>query len=40
MIIDGIVDFDALRDELIQRYELYQTKKELFAERINPIYPV
>lgn len=40
MIIDGIVDFDALRDELIQRYELYENKKERFSERINPIYPV
>ncbi len=40
LIVDTITPFDALRGELITRYNIYQTKSEPFAERRNPIYPV
>jgi len=40
MIVDTITPFEALRDELIARYSIYQTKSEPFSERRNPIYPV
>src|SRR5260370_32028552 len=35
-----ITPFEALRDELIARYSIYQTKEARFSERRNPIYPV
>lgn len=40
MVIDGIVAPDALRDELISRYRIYQTKNVTFTERKHGIYPV
>ncbi|HLX41040.1 MAG TPA: carboxyl transferase domain-containing protein, partial [Ktedonobacteraceae bacterium] len=40
LIVDTITPFESLRDELIARYSIYQTKDALFSERRNPIYPV
>ncbi|HLI69818.1 MAG TPA: acyl-CoA carboxylase subunit beta [Ktedonobacteraceae bacterium] len=40
LIVDTITPFEALRDELIARYNVYSTKEERFSERRNPIYPV
>lgn len=40
MIIDGIIPADALRDELITRYEAYATKYIDFTRRKHPVYPV
>lgn len=40
MIVDTITPFEALRDELIARYSMYQTKDVRFSECRNPIYPV
>ncbi|MGH2478723.1 MAG: acyl-CoA carboxylase subunit beta, partial [Ktedonobacteraceae bacterium] len=40
LIIDTITPFEALRDELIARYNIYATKDAHFSERRNPIYPV
>lgn len=40
LIVDTITPFEALRDELIARYRIYQTKDALFSECRNPIYPV
>lgn len=40
MVIDDVVAPDKLRDELIKRYESYQTKNEKFTERKHGIYPV
>jgi acetyl-CoA carboxylase carboxyltransferase component len=40
LIVDTITPFEALRDELIARYSVYQTKEARFSECRNPIYPV
>ncbi len=40
LIVDTITPFEALRDELIARYSIYQTKEARFSECRNPIYPV
>lgn len=40
LIVDTITPFESLRDELIARYAIYQTKDEKFSECRNPIYPV
>ncbi|MGH2497915.1 MAG: acyl-CoA carboxylase subunit beta [Ktedonobacteraceae bacterium] len=40
MIVDTITPFESLRDELIARYSIYQTKDVRFSECRNPIYPV
>ena len=40
MIIDTIMPFESLRDELIARYRIYETKEMRFSECRNPIYPV
>ena len=40
MIVDTITPFESLRDELIARYSVYQTKEARFSECRNPIYPV
>ena len=40
LIIDTITPFESLRDELIVRYSIYQTKEAQFSECRNPIYPV
>jgi acetyl-CoA carboxylase carboxyltransferase component len=40
MIIDTITPFEALRDDLIARFSIYQTKDVRFSEGRNPIFPV
>ncbi len=40
MIVDTITPFESLRDDLIARYSVYQTKEARFSECRNPIYPV
>ena len=40
MVIDDIVAPNALREELIKRYNVYQSKKVTFTERKHGIYPV
>jgi acetyl-CoA carboxylase carboxyltransferase component len=40
LIVDTITPFESLRDELIARSGIYQTKEERFSECRNPIYPV
>jgi acetyl-CoA carboxylase carboxyltransferase component len=40
LIVDTITPFEALRAELIARYNVYQTKEARFSECRNPIYPV
>ncbi|MGO4887519.1 acyl-CoA carboxylase subunit beta [Anaerobacillus sp. MEB173] len=40
MIIDGIVQPNSLREELITRFEAYTSKQLIFSERKHPVYPV
>jgi methylmalonyl-CoA decarboxylase subunit alpha len=40
LIVDDIVSPDELRDALIQRYDLYETKEMTFSFRKHPVYPV
>ncbi|TVY08608.1 acyl-CoA carboxylase subunit beta [Paenibacillus cremeus] len=40
MVIDGIVAPNALRSELIRRFEAYASKRVVFSERKHPVYPV
>jgi methylmalonyl-CoA decarboxylase subunit alpha len=40
LIIDGIVDPDHLRGELIGRLVAYENKEMQFSERKHPVYPV
>jgi len=40
MHVDTITPCESLRDELIARYSVYQTKEARFSECRNPIYPV
>lgn len=40
LIVDDIVSGDALRDVLIDRYEMYESKSMIFSERKHPVYPV
>ncbi|WP_200411202.1 acyl-CoA carboxylase subunit beta [Virgibacillus salexigens] len=40
MVIDGVVKPEQLRDELIQRYSLYDSKSVTFTERKHGVYPV
>jgi acetyl-CoA carboxylase carboxyltransferase component len=40
LIVDTITPFEVLRDELIARFSIYQTKEARFSECRNPIYPV
>lgn len=40
MIIDDIIHPDALREELVKRFTVYQNKKKQFTERKHGIYPV
>ncbi|MDR0137252.1 acyl-CoA carboxylase subunit beta [Metabacillus idriensis] len=40
MIVDDIVSADDLREELISRFSLYETKQLSFSERKHPVYPV
>ncbi|WP_261133891.1 acyl-CoA carboxylase subunit beta [Bacillus sp. Marseille-Q3570] len=40
MIVDQIVSADDLREELIDRFEAYESKEMIFSERKHPVYPV
>ncbi len=40
LIVDTITPFESLRDELIARFRIFQTKEAVFSVRRNPIYPV
>ncbi|TCS94641.1 acyl-CoA carboxylase subunit beta [Hazenella coriacea] len=40
LIIDGIVQPDTLRMELIQRFTAYESKQLTFSHRKHPVYPV
>ncbi|TRM12503.1 acyl-CoA carboxylase subunit beta [Lentibacillus cibarius] len=40
MVIDAIVDPDKLRDELIERYRVYDSKNITFTDRKHGVYPV
>ncbi|MBU5266391.1 acyl-CoA carboxylase subunit beta [Virgibacillus proomii] len=40
MVVDAIIDPEKLRDELISRYELYDSKHVTFTERKHGVYPV
>ncbi|PWK11616.1 acyl-CoA carboxylase subunit beta [Tumebacillus permanentifrigoris] len=40
MIIDGIVDPNDLRNELVRRFEVYTSKYAPFTDRKHPVYPV
>lgn len=40
LIIDGIVQPDHLRTELIQRLTAYESKQLTFSQRKHPVYPV
>lgn len=40
MIIDDIVSGDVLRDVLIQRFHMYESKNVTFGMRKHPVYPV
>ena len=40
MVIDGIISPNSMREELIKRFEVYQSKKLVFSERKHPVYPV
>lgn len=40
MIVDGIVQPNRLREELIRRFDVYRSKYQIFTERKHPVYPV
>lgn len=40
MIVDGIVQPNDLRNELIQRFEAYSSKQQMFTNRKHGVYPV
>lgn len=40
LIVDAVIPGDSLRQELIQRLEMYSTKKKVFSVRRNPVTPV
>lgn len=40
MVIDQVVDPEKLRDELIKRYKVYETKNISYTERKHGVYPV
>lgn len=40
MVIDGIIDPNELRNELIRRFEMYSAKYLPFTDRKHPVYPV
>src|SRR5699024_901608 len=40
MVVDQIVEPDKLRDELINRYEMYESKNVNFTDRKHGVYPV
>lgn len=40
LIIDGIIGFDELRNELIGRYKVYETKERIRLPKRNSVHPV
>jgi len=40
LIVDAVIPFEHLRDELTRRFAAYETKVARFSERNNPVYPV
>lgn len=40
LVIDGIVEGNQLRDELVKRFKMYETKQLQFSDRKHPVYPV
>ncbi|WP_407637445.1 acyl-CoA carboxylase subunit beta [Calidifontibacillus oryziterrae] len=40
MIIDGIIEPNELRKELISRFDMYSSKYQVFTERKHGVYPV
>ncbi|RYG71827.1 acyl-CoA carboxylase subunit beta [Lentibacillus lipolyticus] len=40
MVVDAVVDPDKLRDELIERYRVYDSKNVTFTDRKHGVYPV
>jgi methylmalonyl-CoA decarboxylase subunit alpha len=40
LVVDGIVDPDHLRAELITRFAMYDSKQVSFGQRKHPVYPV
>ncbi|PWA12853.1 carboxylase [Pueribacillus theae] len=40
MIIDGIVEPNNLREELVKRFDAYMSKYQIFTDRKHPVYPV
>ncbi|MCY7710124.1 acyl-CoA carboxylase subunit beta [Bacillus safensis] len=40
MIVDGVIPFDHLRDELCHRLQAYTAKEMTFTRRKHPVYPV
>ncbi|WP_099158214.1 acyl-CoA carboxylase subunit beta [Virgibacillus ndiopensis] len=40
LVVDAIVDPDKLRDELVKRFTMYQSKSVTFTERKHGVYPV
>jgi methylmalonyl-CoA decarboxylase subunit alpha len=40
LVVDAVIEPDSLRQELIRRFALAQTKQRHFAERRNPVTPV
>jgi len=39
MVIDAVIEPDALREELIRRFALAESKERRFSGRRNPITP-
>ncbi|XNN70850.1 acyl-CoA carboxylase subunit beta [Bacillus pumilus] len=40
MIVDGVIPFDKLRNELCHRFHAYSSKEMTFTRRKHPVYPV
>jgi methylmalonyl-CoA decarboxylase subunit alpha len=40
LIVDAIVPPSELRGELIRRFDVYGSKRQIFSERKHPVYPV
>lgn len=40
LVVDHVVTGSELREELINRFALYETKQKTFTERKHPVYPV
>ena len=40
VVVDAVIEPDSLREELIRRFALAQTKQREFAQRRNPVTPV